>query len=426
MVFSASSSAVSRRSASSRPNGSNAAGLDLSSPENSAVLDSSLDQRTPELFPDGATICNSYEVVRYLGVGSSGVVYQCRHKELNNHTVALKIFSSQTAHSSTEVERFKHELLAAYQVNHPNVVRGYELVTKNGFIGFTMEYVGGGSLADRLADSRKLPIKQTVDVLLAICSGLSAIHRAGIVHRDLKPANILLTAEGNIKIADFGIARFERIQAKGPKNLLGTVEYVSPEYVETGKTDARSDLYAMGVMAFEMMAGLVPFQGATPCKTLLLRLEGEAPAVSKYRRDCPQLLAHIIARALKKNPDERYQSADELRQDLEVLQDQLTKDTFVKPRREKKITLHGGKKDDAFVAEWKKRAINKRRRRSVYRRQRIAIHCFATTSFLFWLSTVALWWMSNSSTELWPNHGLERSKISSTANSSNPANHRHL
>ncbi len=339
----------------------------------------------PALFFPGSIVCNSYEVLRFLGIGSSGVVYECRHKELNNHPVAMKVFSAQAARSVEEIERFKHELLAAYQVNHPNVVRGYELITTKEFIAFTMEFVGGGSLADRISLHQQLELKQVVDIMLAICAGLEGIHGSGIVHRDLKPGNILITSEGNIKIADFGISYSERASRLNPEKLVGTVEYVSPEYIRDGKTDARSDLYSLGVIAYEMLAGRVPFEGHTAFQTLFMRLERDAERVAKYREDCPKLLSEIIARALLRNPAERYQSATEMKKDVLALQEQMLHKTHLRPKQEIRSALLPSQ-----AALAKRRPKRRPSPLPLYQRSHF-IHAFAATSLMFWLATIAVW-----------------------------------
>ncbi|MFN8392320.1 MAG: serine/threonine-protein kinase [Bdellovibrionota bacterium] len=352
----------------------------------------------PSVFSPGTVVCNAYEVIRFLGFGSSAVVYECKHKELNNHTVAMKVFSAQSVRSEAEVTRFKQELLAAYHVNHPNVVRGYELITTEEFIAFTMEYVSGGSLADRLVQSGQLPLKQVIDILIATCAGLEAIHAAEIVHRDLKPANILLTGEGNIKITDFGVARFERAALLHPDVILGTVEYVCPEYISDGRTDARSDIYSIGVIAYEMLAGEVPFQGATPFQTLLMRLDQEPDPIAQHRPDCPKLLEEIVMKAMSKAPTGRYQSATEMKNDLLALQDSIARRTHLRapldaPKervREKNLRPH---------------VSRSRRPRPAthipfYRRAPF-MHAFAATSFMFWLATVAMWLYYGKHHEVW-------------------------
>lgn len=210
----------------------------------------------------GTIVNGRYEVVKCLGTGSMGMVYACRHRELQGHIVAMKVLFSEVARDEVAAARFRNEIVASYGVSHPNVVRAYEYFRDGDLIAFTMEYIGGGDLADKISVDEKIAVPEIVRMLQQMCSGVQAIHDAGIIHRDLKPENILLTAQGDIKITDFGIAR----TGTGPKltehgGVVGTIDYVSPEYLEQGQVDARSDIYALGVLAYEMITQESPFKG---------------------------------------------------------------------------------------------------------------------------------------------------------------------
>ena len=268
----------------------------------------------------GTIVNGRYEVVKCLGTGSMGLVYACRHRELSGLIVAMKVLFSEVARDEVAAARFRNEIVASYGVSHPNVVRAYEYFRDGDLIAFTMEYVGGGDLADRLSLEEQLPISEIVRFLVQMCAGVQAIHDAGIIHRDLKPENILLTTENNVKITDFGIAR----TGTGPKltehgGVVGTIDYVSPEYLEVGQVDARSDIYALGVLAYEMVTGQSPFQGKSVVETMTIRLKTDPVPPIELRADCPVQLSAIIMRALKRNPEERYQSAKEILSDLGLI-----------------------------------------------------------------------------------------------------------
>jgi serine/threonine protein kinase len=270
----------------------------------------------------GTVIAGRYEVVKCLGAGSMGLVYACRHRELAGHLVAVKVLFPEVAQDNTAAARFRNEIVASYGVSHPNVVRAYEYFRDGDLVAYTMEYVGGGDLADRLVNGEPLPIREVVRLFCQISSGVQAIHDAGIVHRDLKPENILLTPNNDVKITDFGIAR----TGHGPKltehgGVVGTIDYVSPEYLEKGQVDARSDIYALGVLAYEMITGESPFKGDSVIATMTMRLRSDAKPPSSLRTDCPAELDRIILRALERNPDLRYQSAIEIFYDLQGLID---------------------------------------------------------------------------------------------------------
>ncbi len=275
------------------------------------------DQHLISLQP-GTVIGGKYEVVKCLGAGSMGMVYACRHRELQGQMVAAKVLFQEVATDKVAAARFKNEVLASYGVSHPNVVRAYEYITDGDLVAYTMEFVGGGDLADRMSRSQLMSIAEFIKLLGQMTAGVQAIHDAGIVHRDLKPENILLTNEGNVKIADFGIAR----NRNGPKltehgGVVGTIEYVAPEYMLRSQVDWRSDIYALGILAFEMLTGEAPFKGDSPYESISKRLQVDADPPSKIRKDCPPEIDAIVLKALQRDPETRYQSAMEIFSDLQ-------------------------------------------------------------------------------------------------------------
>lgn len=269
----------------------------------------------------GTVIGGRYEVVKCLGAGSMGLVYACRHKELTGHLVAIKVLFPEVAQDKIAAARFRNEIFASYGVSHPNVVRAYEYIRDGDLVAYTMEFVGGGDLAERIGrPDDLLPIPDIIRILSQMCSGVQAIHDAGIVHRDLKPENILLTKEGMVKIADFGIAR----TGHGPKltehgGVVGTIDYVSPEYMLNSQVDWRSDIYALGILGYEMITGESPFRGDSVYATMTKRLKSDPKPPSALRPECPAELDRIIAQAMQRNPETRYQSAAEMFQDLQAL-----------------------------------------------------------------------------------------------------------
>ena len=275
------------------------------------------DQNLITLQP-GTVIAGRYEVIKCLGAGSMGLVYACRHRELAGHLVAVKVLFPEVAKDNVAAARFRNEIVASYGVSHPNVVRAYEYFRDGDLVAYTMEYVGGGDLADRLANGELIPMPVIARILSQISAGVQAIHDAGIVHRDLKPENILLTQEGDVKITDFGIAR----TGHGPKltehgGVVGTIDYVSPEYLERGQVDARSDIYAIGVLGYEMVTGQSPFKGDSVIATMTLRLKSDPTPPIDLRKDCPAKINEIIIRAMERNPELRYQSAIDMYHDLQ-------------------------------------------------------------------------------------------------------------
>ena len=262
----------------------------------------------------GTVIAGRYEVVKCLGSGSMGLVYACRHRELAGLMIAVKVLFPEVAQDKIAAQRFHNEIVASYGVSHPNVVRAYDLIKDGDLVAYTMEYVGGGDLAERLGHAgQRLTIPEVIRLLSQMCAGVQAIHDAGIVHRDLKPENILLTKEGTVKIADFGIARVghaPRLTEHG--GVVGTIDYVSPEYMLNSQVDWRSDIYALGILAYEMVAGESPFRGDSVYATMTKRLKCDPAPPSTLRHECPAELDQIILKAMHRDPEQRYQSAAEI------------------------------------------------------------------------------------------------------------------
>ena len=271
----------------------------------------------------GTVLGGRYEVVKCLGAGSMGLVYACRDHELDDHMVAVKVLFPEVAQDKTAAARFRNEIFASYGVSHPNVVRAYEYLKDGDIVAYTMEFVGGGDLADKIGkDKEPIPVENCIIMLSEMCLGVQAIHDAGIVHRDLKPENILLTDDKKIKIADFGIARV----GHGPKltehgGVVGTIDYVSPEYMLNAHVDWRSDIYALGILAYEMVTQESPFRGESVYATMTKRLKTDPEPPSHLRPECPKELDHVILRAMERDPERRYQSAKAMYDDLKAYRD---------------------------------------------------------------------------------------------------------
>jgi len=272
----------------------------------------------------GTVIGGKYEVVKCLGSGSMGLVYACRHRELQGQMVAAKVLFPEVAQDRVASARFRNEILASYGVSHPNVVRAYEYLRDGDLVAYTKECAGGGDHAERLGHPERMPIAEIIRVLSQMAAGVQAIHDAGIVHRDLKPENILLTNEGNVKIADFGIAR----NRHGPKltehgGVVGTIDYVAPEDMLRSQVDWRSDIYAIGILAYEMVTGESPFRGDSVYATMTKRLKTDPEPPSKLRSECPPELDTIILKAMQREPESRYQAGMDMFFDLQKLASDL-------------------------------------------------------------------------------------------------------
>ncbi|MCB9029527.1 MAG: serine/threonine protein kinase [Deltaproteobacteria bacterium] len=276
----------------------------------------------PGLEP-GSLFGDRYEVLRCIGTGGMGAVYLACDPDHRDFLVALKILYPGIIQSREARERFRTEIVASYRVNHQNVVRAFEYFDSEEMQAYAMEYIDGGDLAERmdgLTPERSMPEAQVIDTLHQIASGLSAIHEQGIVHRDLKPENILMTSDGVVKISDFGVARLRgSVTLTAVGAMVGTPKYVSPEYVESGECDHRGDIYAVGVIGYELAVGESPFRAESRLSVMMERFELDYSKlknrISQYR---PELL-RIIAKAMSVDVSDRYQSAAQMRIDLDLL-----------------------------------------------------------------------------------------------------------
>ncbi|HET9960610.1 MAG TPA: serine/threonine-protein kinase [Polyangiaceae bacterium] len=273
----------------------------------------------------GELIDGRYRVLRLLGVGGIGLVYLCRH-ELLEKPVALKVLRPEYVLHEDLNERFMNEARAASSIKSPRIVDTLDVgVLPTGAPYFVMEYVEGETLASLLDREGHLSLARSVDVARQMAEGLEAAHAAGVVHRDLKPENVFLAhhAEGlYVKIFDFGIAKVasarKRLTYVGA--VFGTPHYMSPEQARGEQVDARSDLYALGIMLFEMVAGNVPFDGEEPLSVMAQHVDRAPPLMASIAgRPVPAPLEAIVARCLAKDPRDRYSSATELLFDLNTL-----------------------------------------------------------------------------------------------------------
>lgn len=295
-------------------------------------------------FSPGEAFGSRYRILRLLGMGGMGAVYQAWDDELEV-AVALKVIRPDAAPDATtaaDIERrFKRELLLARQVTHPNVVRIHDLGDVDGIKYITMPYVEGPDLAGILAEEGTLPVPRALALARQVASGLSAAHAAGVVHRDLKPANIMVDAEGRALIMDFGIARTvtgpaDRAGRGGPSPVrhsdatvvgavVGTLEYMAPEQARGQAVDQRADIYAFGLILARMLVGKRLMPGATDAYTdLMARLEKEPPRIRTYDESIPEALEAVIATCLQPDAANRFQTTEELVAALNALDDDGT------------------------------------------------------------------------------------------------------
>jgi len=287
----------------------------------------------PAEIPAGQAI-GHYTVLAVLGIGGMGEVYLAEDTRLGRK-VALKLLSDVFTHDCDRLHRFEQEARAASALNHPHILTIYEIGQINDVHFIAMEFIDGETLRQWMA-SRIGQIGDVLTVTEQVAAALDAAHAAGIVHRDVKPENIMVRRDGYVKIVDFGLAKLTTPDADGtpaptparaqretlPGVVLGTTRYMSPEQTRGLQVDARTDLWSLGVVLYEMLTGHVPFEGPTPSDVLAAILQREPPPVSRYASEVPEALAWVVAKALTKEREERYQTAREMLADVRRLRQQ--------------------------------------------------------------------------------------------------------
>jgi eukaryotic-like serine/threonine-protein kinase len=282
-----------------------------------------------------------YQVLSRLGAGGMGEVYLAEDSRLGRK-VALKLLPAEFTQDAERVRRFEREARAASALNHPNIVTIHEIGQVDDLHYIVTEYIEGQTLRHVLSTPLDLPA--ALDIAVQAASALSAAHEVGIVHRDIKPENLMLRPDGYIKVLDFGLAKLTELQTPAPGNeaptvadseteagvVMGTVGYMSPEQVRGQRVDARTDIFSLGVVLYEMLAGRAPFAGATKADVLATVLQTEPLPLTQHSRAVPETLGWIVAKALRKERAERYQTARDLLVDLKRLKQELELEASLK------------------------------------------------------------------------------------------------
>ncbi len=261
-----------------------------------------------------------YEIVAELGRGGMGVVYKGYEPSLSRY-VAIKELSSSLTSNAQVVERFLREARSMAMLNDPHIIQIYSIGQQNGQPFFVMEYVDGASLSDLIARDGHLQIVDALRIVHQTAQGLAAAHARGVIHRDVKPANLMVSLRGQVKIADFGIALANSsvdMKLTGAGEFVGTPGYLSPEIVQGHTVDARSDIFSLGVVLFEMLTGRTPFSVDSVYKLVLEIVQTDIPDVREINKDIDPGVAAILAKMLMKDPVKRYQSMTDLIHDLSL------------------------------------------------------------------------------------------------------------
>ena len=260
-----------------------------------------------------------FQLVRRIGQGGMGQVYLATQRSLKRQ-VAVKILRTDLAANSMALERFKREAESVAQITHANIVQVYTVGEADGLNYMALEYVEGRNLRDFISRKGPPDLSIAINIMRQVAAALQRASELGFVHRDIKPENILLTRKGTVKVADFGLSRC--FVSEQPLNItqsgvtMGTPLYMSPEQVKGHVVDPRSDIYSFGVTCYHMLAGEPPFHGETPFDVALQHVQNEATPLGEVRPDLPPDLCDVVHRMMNKRPEDRYQTAREIRRDL--------------------------------------------------------------------------------------------------------------
>ncbi|MDE6505992.1 MAG: protein kinase, partial [Eubacterium sp.] len=265
----------------------------------------------------GKRLDSRYEIHEIIGVGGMSVVYKA-YDNVDDRIVAVKILKEEFANDDEFVRRFKNESKAIAVLSHPNIVKVYDVSFGDKIQYIVMEYVDGITLKEYIQKQGIITWNDAVYFISQILKALQHAHDKGIVHRDIKPQNIILLSTGEIKVTDFGIARFSRTETRTlTENAIGSVHYISPEQAKGELTDERADIYSLGVVFYEMLTGTVPFEADSAVSVALMQVRDDAKRLTDINPDIPIGLEQICFHAMQKNPLERYQTATEMLLDLE-------------------------------------------------------------------------------------------------------------
>ncbi len=272
----------------------------------------------PAPVTTGTLLGNRYEILEMLGEGGMGTVYKAIDRELDR-VVAVKVIRPELAGNQKILQRFKQELILARQVTHKNVIRIFDLGVADGVKFITMEFIEGRDLASLLRERRFTP-DESIRLIRQVCRALDAAHAEGVIHRDLKPQNIMVDEQGKVSVMDFGLARSVEMPGMTQTGLmLGTPAYMSPEQAQGRSVDARSDLFALGIIFYELLTGKLPFAADTVLASLLKRTQESPPPASEVDPAVPRAASDVVGKCLAIDPAQRYQTVAEVLRELDVL-----------------------------------------------------------------------------------------------------------
>ena len=281
----------------------------------------------------GQIIKERYEILEVLGEGGMAFVYKAMDTQLERF-VAIKTLKPNYVNQETFVERFRREAKTAANLNHPNIVQIFDWgIEEEPF--FVMEYIEGNTLTSIIAKNRTISLSDVLFIGAQVASGLQAAHQKGLVHRDIKPGNIMITPDGKVKVTDFGIVSLQNEESDITKtgSILGTASYISPEQAQGKPVSIESDLYSLGTVLYELIAGKPPFSGESPISTATKHLTDKPEKLSNFRKDIPKGVENAVLKLLEKSTFDRFKSAEDLRavllQQRTSLQSEQTRENLV-------------------------------------------------------------------------------------------------
>ena len=273
-------------------------------------------QEGPTKITTGTVLMKRFEVERPLGRGGMGAVFLATDRKIGEQ-VALKVIASNLAEDPSAAERFRREVGAARKITHVNVIRIHDLEEDGRLLFLSMEYFPGMDLEELLSRRGELPLVEVRPILVQICDALSAAHRVGVIHRDLKPGNVLINEQGEVRVIDFGLAKASYMHSMTATGLImGTPEYMAPEQVRGRTTDHRTDIYALGALAYHLLCGEVPFKGDTPIAVGFQHCAEPPRPPRQLKPDLPEALEAAVLKCLEKDPAARFDSVAEFKKAL--------------------------------------------------------------------------------------------------------------
>ncbi|MFW5995781.1 MAG: Stk1 family PASTA domain-containing Ser/Thr kinase [Halanaerobiaceae bacterium] len=271
----------------------------------------------------GEILSDRYKIIRELGKGGMAVVYEAQDLLLDRK-VALKMLRPEYVSDSEFVKKFRHEAKAVARISHPNVVSIYDIGMEDEYHYLVMEDVEGSNLKDIIRERGRLTVVESLDIVSQICAALIVAHKNNIIHCDIKPHNILIDTENQVKVTDFGIARAATSSTVTmTETIVGSARYFSPEQARGGEVQHYSDIYSVGVVLYEMLTGRVPFEGDSPISVALKHIQKDPRRPTEFNSDIPEKVEKIVLKALAKEPEERYESAVAMREEISTVRQGL-------------------------------------------------------------------------------------------------------